>query len=161
MARKPKSARDHDEFPIPNFKASKQEAAKVDVEVQRTRLKSLINLGKERGFLTYAEINDHLPDMVDAEQIESITTTFNEMGIQVYDEAPDAETLLMTEAAPVSSDDDDAEEEATAALTTVDSEFGRTTDSACAASSSASSSVTVGAASVSNSVSASGATSYT
>jgi RNA polymerase primary sigma factor len=128
MARKPKSARDHDEFPIPNFKASKQEAAKVDVEVQRTRLKSLINLGKERGFLTYAEINDHLPDMVDAEQIESITTTFNEMGIQVYDEAPDAETLLMTEAAPVSSDDDDAEEEATAALTTVDSEFGRTTD---------------------------------
>ncbi len=128
MARKPKSARDHDEFPIPNFKASKQEAAKIDVEVQRTRLKSLINLGKERGFLTYAEINDHLPDMVDAEQIESITTTFNEMGIQVYDEAPDAETLLMTEAAPVSSDDDDAEEEATAALTTVDSEFGRTTD---------------------------------
>jgi RNA polymerase primary sigma factor len=128
MARKPKSAREHDEFPIPNFKASKQEAAKVDVEVQRTRLKSLINLGKERGFLTYAEINDHLPDMVDAEQIESITTTFNEMGIQVYDEAPDAETLLMTEAAPVSSDDDDAEEEATAALTTVDSEFGRTTD---------------------------------
>jgi RNA polymerase primary sigma factor len=128
MARKPKSAREHDEFPIPNFKASKQEAAKIDVEVQRTRLKSLINLGKERGFLTYAEINDHLPDMVDAEQIESITTTFNEMGIQVYDEAPDAETLLMTEAAPVSSDDDDAEEEATAALTTVDSEFGRTTD---------------------------------
>ncbi len=128
MARKPKSARDHDDFPIPNFKASKQEAAKIDVEVQRTRLKSLINLGKERGFLTYAEINDHLPDMVDAEQIESITTTFNEMGIQVYDEAPDAETLLMTEAAPVSSDDDDAEEEATAALTTVDSEFGRTTD---------------------------------
>ncbi len=128
MARKPKSAREHDEFPIPNFKASKQEAAKIDVEVQRTRLKSLINLGKERGFLTYAEINDHLPDMVDAEQIESITTTFNEMGIQVYDEAPDAETLLMTEAAPASSDDDDAEEEATAALTTVDSEFGRTTD---------------------------------
>jgi RNA polymerase primary sigma factor len=128
MARKPKSAREHDEFPIPNFKASKQEAAKIDVEVQRTRLKTLINLGKERGFLTYAEINDHLPDMVDAEQIESITTTFNEMGIQVYDEAPDAETLLMTEAAPVSSDDDDAEEEATAALTTVDSEFGRTTD---------------------------------
>ena len=72
MARKPKSARDHDEFPIPNFKAAKQEAAKIDVEAQKTRLKSLINLGKERGFLTYAEINDHLPDMVDADQIEAI-----------------------------------------------------------------------------------------
>ncbi len=128
MARKPKSARDHDEFPIPNFKAAKQEAAKVDIEAQKTRLKTLINLGKERGFLTYAEINDHLPDMVDAEQIDSITTTFNEMGIQVYDVAPDAETLLLTDASPAASDDDDAEEEAAAALSTVDSEFGRTTD---------------------------------
>ena len=128
MARKPKSARDHDEFPIPNFKASKQEAAKIDIEAQKTRLKSLINLGKERGFLTYAEINDHLPDMVDAEQIESIITTFNDMGIQVYDVAHDAETLLLTDASPAASDDDDAEEEAAAALSTVDSEFGRTTD---------------------------------
>ncbi|HEX9389969.1 MAG TPA: RNA polymerase sigma factor RpoD [Usitatibacteraceae bacterium] len=128
MARKPKSARDHDEFPIPNFKAGKQEAAKIDVEAQKTRLKSLINLGKERGFLTYAEINDHLPDMVDAEQIESIITTFNDMGIQVYDVAPDAETLLLADASPAAADDDDAEEEAAAALSTVDSEFGRTTD---------------------------------
>ena len=128
MARKPKSARDHDEFPIPNFKAAKQEAPKVEIEAQKTRLKTLINLGKERGFLTYAEINDHLPDMVDAEQIDSITTTFNEMGIQVYDVAPDAETLLLTDASPAASDDDDAEEEAAAALSTVDSEFGRTTD---------------------------------
>ncbi len=127
MARKPKSAREHDEFPIPNFKAAKQEAAKIDIEAQKTRLKSLINLGKERGFLTYAEINDHLPDIVDAEQIESITTTFNEMGIQVYDQAPDAETLLLAGGA-ASVTDDDAEEEAAAALSTVDSEFGRTTD---------------------------------
>ena len=128
MARKPKSARDHDEFPIPNFKASKQEAAKIDVEAQKTRLKSLINLGKERGFLTYAEINDHLPDMVDADQIEAIIAMFNDMGIQVYDVAPDAETLLLADAAPTGTDDDDAEEEAAAALSTVDSEFGRTTD---------------------------------
>ena len=128
MARKPKSARDHDEFPIPNFKASKQEAAKIDVEAQKTRLKSLINLGKERGFLTYAEINDHLPDMVDADQIEAIIAMFNDMGIQVYDVAPDAETLLLADAAPAGADDDDAEEEAAAALSTVDSEFGRTTD---------------------------------
>ncbi len=127
MARKPKSARDHDEFPFPNFKG-KHEAVKVDVEAQKTKLKSLIALGKERGFLTYAEINDHLPDVVDAEQIESITTTFNDMGIQVYDVAPDAETLLLAEAAPSGADDDDAEEAAAAALSTVDSEFGRTTD---------------------------------
>ena len=128
MARKPKSARDSDEFSFPNFKALKAEAKVVDVEVQRTRLKTLITLGKERGFLTYAEINDHLPDMVDAEQIEAITTTFNEMGIQVYDEAPDAETLLLNEAAPTVADDEDAAEEAAQALSTVDSEFGRTTD---------------------------------
>ena len=128
MARKPKSARDTDEFSLSNFKALKAEAKVVDVEVQRTRLKTLITLGKERGFLTYAEINDHLPDMVDAEQIEAITTTFNEMGIQVYDEAPDAETLLMNEATPTVADDEDAAEEAAQALSTVDSEFGRTTD---------------------------------
>ena len=128
MARKPKSARDTDEFSLSNFKALKAEAKVVDVEVQRTRLKTLITLGKERGFLTYAEINDHLPDMVDAEQIEAITTTFNEMGIQVYDEAPDAETLLLNEAAPTVADDEDAAEEAAQALSTVDSEFGRTTD---------------------------------
>ena len=128
MARKPKSARVNEEFPFSNFKALKAEAKVVDVEVQRTRLKTLITLGKERGFLTYAEINDHLPDMVDAEQIEAITTTFNEMGIQVYDEAPDAETLLLNEAAPTVADDEDAAEEAAQALSTVDSEFGRTTD---------------------------------
>ncbi|MEQ1517945.1 MAG: RNA polymerase sigma factor region1.1 domain-containing protein, partial [Usitatibacteraceae bacterium] len=128
MARKPKSARDSDEFPFPNFKALKSEAKVIDVEAQRTRLKTLITLGKERGFLTYAEINDHLPDMVDAEQIEAITTTFNDMGIQVYDEAPDAETLLLNEAAPTVADDEDAAEEAAQALSTVDSEFGRTTD---------------------------------
>jgi RNA polymerase primary sigma factor len=61
----------------------------IDLEARRTRLKSLITLGKERGYLTYAEINDHLPDdIVDAEQIESIITTFSDMGIQVYDQAP-------------------------------------------------------------------------
>jgi RNA polymerase primary sigma factor len=100
-----------------------------DVEARRTRLKNLIKLGKERGFLTYSEINDHLPDdLVDAEQIESIITTFSDMGIQVYDVAPDAETLLISENAPAVSPDEDAEEEAEAALSTVDPEFGRTTD---------------------------------
>jgi RNA polymerase primary sigma factor len=126
MARKPKSARDHDEYPFPNFKASR-EAKTVDVEAQKTKLKSLIALGKERGFLTYAEINDHLPDVVDAEQIEAITSQFNDMGIQVYDAAPDAETLLLNEPAPATADED-VEEETVQALSSVDSEFGRTTD---------------------------------
>ncbi len=99
-----------------------------DAEARRMRLKNLIKLGKERSYLTYAEINDHLPDVVDAEQIESMISTFNDMGIQVFDEAPDAETLLITENAPTAAADEDAEEEAEAALATVDPEFGRTTD---------------------------------
>lgn len=99
-----------------------------DIEARRMRLKLLIGLGKERGYLTYAEINDHLPDdMLDAEQIEGIISMINDMGISVHDEAPDAETLLMSDAASAVADEDVAEE-AEAALSTVDSEFGRTTD---------------------------------
>ena len=106
----------------------KGEVKTVDVDDRRTRLKNLIVLGKERGYLTYAEINDHLPDdMLDAEQIEGIISMINDMGIQVYDEAPDAETLLMSDATPAVTDED-VVAEAEAALSTVDSEFGRTTD---------------------------------
>ena len=98
-----------------------------DLDERRIRLKNLIVLGKERGYLTYAEINDHLPDdMLDAEQIEGVIGMINDMGISVYDEAPDAETLLMSDATVVT--DEDVVEEAEAALSTVDSEFGRTTD---------------------------------
>ena len=98
-------------------------------EARRNRLKVLIKLGKERGYLTYSEINDHLPDdLVDAEAIDGIISTFSDMGISVYDQAPDADTLLMSDAAPVAASDDDVEDEAEAALTTVDSDFGRTTD---------------------------------
>ncbi|HEY3074632.1 MAG TPA: RNA polymerase sigma factor RpoD [Burkholderiales bacterium] len=106
------------------------ELPKEDAETRRTRLKNLIKLGKERGFLTYSEINDHLPDdLVDAEQIEAIISTFGDMGIQVYDQAPDQEQLLIAaDAAPVAQPDEDVEEQAEAALSTVDSEFGRTTD---------------------------------
>ena len=124
-----------------NTKAAKAKAAEIlaqagnqpspaDEEARKTQLKTLIKLGKERGFLTYAEVNDHLPDdVVDAEQIESIISTFNDMGIQVYDVAPDAEQLLMSESTPtVAADDADVEEQAEQALSTVDSEFGRTTD---------------------------------
>ena len=99
-----------------------------DAETRRTRLKTLIVLGKERGYLTYAEINDHLPDDVsNNDQIDGIIGMINDMGIQVYEQAPDAEAMLMNDApAPVS--DEDAVEEAEQALATVDSEFGRTTD---------------------------------
>ncbi len=98
-----------------------------DIEARRTRLKALIVLGKERGYLTYAEINDHLPDMLEVEQIEGVVSMINEMGVSVCDVAPDAETLIMTDVAPAAADED-AVEEAEAALSTVDSEFGRTTD---------------------------------
>jgi RNA polymerase primary sigma factor len=107
----------------------KQGLTEEDRENTRNKLKQLIRLGKERGFLTYVEINDHLPDdVIDAEAIESIISTFSDMGISVYDQAPDAESLLISDAPAVVASDDDAEEEAEAALSTVDSEFGRTTD---------------------------------
>ncbi len=106
----------------------RNDARQNDMETRRARLKTLIILGKERGYLTYAEINDHLPDdMLDAEQIEGVIGMINDMGIQVYDEAPDAEVLLMSDAAPAVADED-VVAEAEAALSTVDSEFGRTTD---------------------------------
>jgi len=103
--------------------------APMDAEARKTRLKNLIKLGKERGYLTYAEINDHLPDdVVDAESIETIISTFSDMSIQVFDEAPAAEDLLMSDTATVAADDEEVEEQAEQALSTVDSEFGRTTD---------------------------------
>jgi RNA polymerase primary sigma factor len=105
-----------------------RELTPADVEARKRRLKNLIVLGKERGYLTYAEINDHLPDdILDAEQIEGIISMIGDMGIQVYDEAPDAETLLMSET-PATVPAEDVEEEAEAAASTLDSEFGRTTD---------------------------------
>ncbi len=106
----------------------RREMSPADAEARRNRLKNLIMLGKERNYLTYAEINDHLPDeMLEAEQIETIIGMINDMGILVYDEAPDAESLLMSDATPPVADEE-AAAEAEAALSTVDSEFGRTTD---------------------------------
>ncbi|SAK55402.1 RNA polymerase sigma factor RpoD [Caballeronia temeraria] len=100
-----------------------------ELEERRGKLRALIKLGKERGFLTYGEINDHLPDnFTETEAIEGIISTFNDMGVAVYEQAPDAETLLLNDNAPNASSDDEVEEEAEVALSTVDSEFGRTTD---------------------------------
>ena len=92
---------------------------------QKSQLKLLIARGKEQGYLTYAEVNDHLPpDIVDPDQVEDIIRMINDMGIQVVETAPDADALLMADAVA----DDEAAEEAAAALANVDSDFGRTTD---------------------------------
>ena len=94
---------------------------------QQSQLKLLVAKGKEQGFLTYGEVNDHLPsDIVDPEQIEDIVNMINDMGITVYEKAPEAESILLSDSAV--SNDEDAADEAAAALATVDSEFGRTTD---------------------------------
>ena len=96
---------------------------------QQSQLKDLITKGKEQGFLTYSQVNDHLPDdIVDPEQIEDIINMINDMGITVYEKAPDADTLILNDDAASSSDDDSAVEEAAAALAAVETEIGRTTD---------------------------------
>ncbi|MFN7834332.1 MAG: RNA polymerase sigma factor RpoD [Burkholderiaceae bacterium] len=108
---------------------SQSAGSEAELEARRNGVKILIKLGRERGFLTYAEINDHLPaDVIDVETIDTIISTFGDMGISVYETAPDADALLMNDNAPVVASEDEAEEEAEAALSTVDSEFGRTTD---------------------------------
>ena len=103
---------------------STQDKTPPVVSKQAQQLKDLIAKGKEQGFLTYGEVNDHLPnDIVDPEQIEDIVNMINDMGISVFEKAPDSETLMLNDEV-VSSDEDAAEE----ALASVDAEFGRTTD---------------------------------
>ena len=96
---------------------------------RRSELKTLVKMGKLRGFLTQQEINDHLPEkLVDVEVMEAIVKMLNDMGIAVYEQAPDAATLLVAGGGATTATDEEAEEAAEAALSTVDSEFGRTTD---------------------------------
>jgi RNA polymerase primary sigma factor len=98
----------------------------MNQEQQQSQIKQLITKGKAQGYLTYAEVNDHLPnDIVDPEQIEDIIGMISDMGIQVHEVAPDTDSILTSDSA-ISADDDDAAE--VAALASVDSEFGRTTD---------------------------------
>jgi RNA polymerase primary sigma factor len=100
-----------------------------DMAKRRLRLKTLIKLGKTRGYLTHGEISDHLPDkLVDAETLEVVVNMLNDMDIAVYEQAPDAETLLINNTGATVATEEEAEEQAEAALSTVDSEFGRTTD---------------------------------
>jgi len=128
MARPKKDPSQKKNPKMKDFYGNANDANPKDVEERRTRLKSLIVLGKERGYLTFAEINDHLPDEIqESEQIEGIVSMINDMGIMVYEQAPDAEALLMADVPPPVTDEE-AAEEAEQALATVDSEFGRTTD---------------------------------
>src|SRR5450830_1184084 len=109
--------------------AGDSKTSEADMERRRNQIKNLINMGKERGFLTHAEINDQLPEnIIDPEAIEGIIATFNDMGIAVYERAPDAESLLLTDNVATVTSDDEVEAAAATALSTVDSDFGRTTD---------------------------------
>ncbi len=100
-----------------------------DIAKRRQRLKTLIKLGKTRGYLTHGEISDHLPDkLVDAETLEVVISMLNDMAVAVFEQTPDAETLLINNTGATAATEEEAEEEAEAALSTVDSEFGRTTD---------------------------------
>jgi len=112
------------EFGLDETALTEEEVAK-----RRQELKTLIKMGKTRGFLTHQEINDHLPEkLVDNEILEAIVSMLNDMGIAVYEQAPDAATLLIAGGGTTTATEEEAEEAAEAALSTVDSEFGRTTD---------------------------------
>jgi len=105
----------------------RRQLSPADAEARRVRLRNLVVLGKENTFLTYAQINDHLPDdMLDSDALESIIGMINDMGIQVFEEAPDVESLLLATTPAVT--DEDAVAEAENVISTLDSEFGRTTD---------------------------------
>jgi RNA polymerase primary sigma factor len=115
-------------------KAPKAAAAKIankptNVVDQQSQIKKLIAFGKEKGYLTFAEVSDHLVDLTDAEQIDDVIVMIQGMGIPVHDEAPDTDTQLFTEPTVVAAEDDEeAAEEAAATLAALDDQFGRTTD---------------------------------
>jgi RNA polymerase primary sigma factor len=109
--------------------AAQQLGSEEQQELRRTRLKILIKMGKSKGYLTHGEMNDVMSDeLSDADALETLISLLNDINITVYEQAPDAETLLLNENASATTSEEEAEEEAEAALATVDSEFGRTTD---------------------------------
>jgi RNA polymerase primary sigma factor len=104
-------------------------SSREEAEDPQRRMRALIRLGKAQGFLTHAEINDHVPDYFEqASTIEAITSAFRDIGVAVYEVAPDSETLLLSDSTPNAALDEESDEEAEAALATVASEAGRTTD---------------------------------
>ena len=109
--------------------AAQQLGSEEQQELRRTRLKTLIKMGKSKGYLTHGEMNDVMSDeLSDADALETLISLLNDINITVYEQAPDAETLLLNENGSAATTEEEAEEEAEAALSTVDSEFGRTTD---------------------------------
>ena len=109
--------------------AAQQLGSEEQQELRRTRLKTLIKMGKSKGYLTHGEMNDVMSDeLSDADALETLIGLLNDINITVYEQAPDAETLLLNENTSAATSEEEAEEEAEAALSTVDSEFGRTTD---------------------------------
>ena len=109
--------------------AAQQLGSEAQQELRRTRLKTLIKMGKSKGYLTHGEMNDVMSDeLSDADAVETLISLLNDINITVYEQAPDAETLLLNENGSAATTEEEAEEEAEAALSTVDSEFGRTTD---------------------------------
>jgi len=135
------TSHDRDDVPAstarPARRSAKDKAGDVvqldtgsQLEKRQHQMRALIKLGRERGYLTHADINDHLPDnFAQTAALETIVATFNDMGVQVYEQAPDADTLLLNDETRADTQlDDEADEEVEVALSTVDSEFGRTTD---------------------------------
>ena len=112
----------------PTDSAQSEDSGNLTQKQQESRLKQLITLGKGQGYLTYSEVNDHLPSgiAIDSDQVEEIVNMLNDIGIKVHETAPTSEELLLDKES--GEDDDDASEEAVAALSQVNSEFGRTTD---------------------------------
>ena len=109
--------------------AAQQLGSEEQQELRRSRLKTLIKMGKSKGYLTHGEMNDVMSDeLSEVDALETLIGLLNDIGITVYEQAPDAETLLLNEHGPTATSEEEAEEEAEAALSTVDSEFGRTTD---------------------------------
>ena len=109
--------------------AAQQLGSEEQQELRRARLKTLIKMGKSKGYLTHGEMNDVMSDeLSEVDALETLIGLLNDIGITVYEQAPDAETLLLNEHGPTATSEEEAEEEAEAALSTVDSEFGRTTD---------------------------------
>ncbi|CAB3799943.1 RNA polymerase sigma factor RpoD [Pararobbsia alpina] len=128
-AKKSKSQRATTDKYLRDAAADSAPISPEQTDERQRQMRALIQLGKQQGFVTHAQINDHLPgNFTQTSAIEAIVSTFRDMGVAVYEEAPDSETLLLNDTAPSAVSDEQSEEEAEVTLTTVDSEFGRTTD---------------------------------
>lgn len=111
------------------FGLDEGELSEDEITSRRSKLKALIKLGKTRGYLTYGEINDHLPDkLAESETFDVVVSMLDDIGVSVYEQTPDTDTLLLNQNTASAATEEEAEEEAEAALSSVDSEFGRTTD---------------------------------